>query len=147
MSMQPQPLGVASQSHPIRERSAKLDLGLTYWPRGADFLRLRMTVHYDPLWKLRKPERLQLEITRADGSYDLKTFVVEPNVSSEVWFYPWNDTELAHYFDADEMQWRTTPRSAITQLRLLVTPMDWVSQPPDSITIESADAVTVSMAH
>ncbi len=69
---------------------------------GADFLRLRLTARYGPLWKLRKPERLQLEITRADGSRDLQSFVVEPNVSSEVWFYPWNQAELANYFAADE---------------------------------------------
>src|ERR1019366_9033086 len=146
ISMQALPLGLAAQTYLIRERSAKLDLGVPYWPAGADFLRLRMTVHYGPLWKLRKPERLQLEITRADGSHDLRTFVVEPNVSSEVWFYLWNGTDLAHYFDADEMQWRPTPRSAITQLRLWVTPLDWVSQKPDSIEVESADAVKVSMA-
>lgn len=145
IAMQPLPLGVPAQTYPIRERSARVDLGVPYWPAGADFLRLRMTVHYSPLWKLRKPERLQLEITRADGSHDLKTFVVEPNVSSEVWFYPWNEKDLAHYFDADEIQWRTTPRSAITQLRLLLTPLDWVSQQPDAIVIESADAVKVSM--
>jgi hypothetical protein len=145
ISRQPMPLGFPAQAYPIRECSAQIDLGLSYWPSGADFLRLRMTVHYGPLWKVRKPERLQLEITRADGSSDVKTFVVEPNVSSEVWFYPWNDSELANYFGADETQWRTAPHSAITRLRLLVTPWDWVSQQPESITIESADAVTVSM--
>ena len=146
ISMQVMPLGLPSQARPIHERSTQMDLGLPYWPSGADFVRLRMNVHYGPLWKLRKPERLQLEITRADGSSDVKTFVVEPNLSSEVWFYPWNDSELANYFGADQMQWRTAPRSAITRLRLLVTPWDWVSQQPESITIESADAVAVSMA-
>ncbi len=146
ISMQALPLGFAAQTYPIHERSATVDLGVPYWPANADFLRLRMTVHYGPLWKLRKPECLQLEITRADGSHDLRTFVVEPNVTSEVWFYPWNGTGLAHYFDADEIQWRTSPRSAITQLRLWVTPLDWVSQKPDSIVIESADALQVSMA-
>ena len=94
ISLQAMPLGLPSQARPIDQRSAQMDLGLPYWPSGADFLRLRMNVHYGPLWKLRKPERLQLEITRADGSFDVKTFVVEPNVSSEVWFYPWNDSEL-----------------------------------------------------
>ena len=146
ISMQPLPLGLAAQTHPIQERSATVNLGIQYWPAGTDFLRLRMTVHYSPLWKLRKPERLQLEITRADGSHDLKKFVVEPNVTSEVWFYPWNEPELAYYFDADEIRWRTTPRSAITQLRLLVTPLDLASQQPDSIVVESADAMKVSMA-
>jgi hypothetical protein len=146
ISMQPMPLGLAAQAHPILERRANVDLGLPYWPTGADFLRLRMTVHYSPLWKLRKPERLQLEITRADGSHDLKKFVVEPNVTSEVWFYPWNEPDLASYFDADETRWHTTPRSAITQLRILVTPLDWVSQQPDSIVVEAADAMKVSIA-
>ena len=146
ISMPAMPLGLPSQARPILERSTQIDLGLSYWPSGADFLRLRMNVRYGPLWKVRKPERMQLEITRADGSSDVKTFVVEPNVSSEVWFYPWNDSELSQYFGADEMQWRMGTRSAITRLRLLVTPWDWVSQQPESVTIESADAVTVSMA-
>jgi hypothetical protein len=146
ISVQPLPLGFAAQTYPIRERSAKIDLDLPYWPNGADFLRLRLTAHYSPLWKLRKPERLQLEIGRADGSHDLKTFVVDPNVPSDVWFYPWSQADLAHYFSGDELQWRTAQRPAITQLRVLVTPFDWVSQQPDSIVIESADAVKVSLA-
>ncbi len=147
ISTQPQPLTIVAQSYPIRDRSSVVDLGNPVWPvDGADFLRLRLTARYGPLWKLRKPERLQLEITRADGSRDLQSFVVEPNVSSEVWFYPWNPADLAYYFDADEGRWRTSPRPAITHLRLLVTPLDWVSQPPESIVIESADAVRFSMA-
>ena len=102
-------------------------------------------VRYGPPWKLRKPERLQLEITRADGSRDLQSFVVEPNISPEVWFYPWNQADLADYFDADESRWRSSPCPAITHIRLLVTPLDWVSQQPESIVIESADAVRMSM--
>ena len=146
MSAQPLPLTVAAQSYPIRERSSVVDLGDPLWPiDGADFLRLRLTARYAPLWKLRKPERLQLEITRADGSRDLQSFVVEPNVSSEVWFYPWNQTDLASYFAANENRWRTGSRPPITHLRLLVTPLDWVSQQPDSIVIESAATVRLGM--
>jgi len=146
ISMQPLPLVVVAQSYPIRERSSAVDLGDPAWPiDGADFLRLRLTVRYGPLWKLRKPERLQLEITRADGSSELRGFVVEPNVSSEVWFYPWTQVNLARYFDGDEARWRTSPRPAITHLRLLATPLDWFSQQPDSIVIESADAVRMSI--
>ena len=145
--MQARPLLMAGKSFAIHDRSSVLDLGDPAWPvESGDFLRLRVNVHYGPMLKLRKPERLQLEITRADGSQDVRAFVVEPNVLSDVWIYPWNEPDLAHYFGADEMQWRTSPRPAITQLRLLVTPVDWVSQQPDSIVIESADAVTVSMA-
>jgi hypothetical protein len=146
IALQPLPLTVAAQRHPVRERSTVIDLGDPAWPiDGADFLRLGLTVRYGPLWKLRKPERLQLEITRADGSRDLQSFVVEPNVSSEVWFYPWNQTDLAHYFDADERRWRTSPRPAVTHLRLLITPLDWVSQQAESVAIESAVAVRMSM--
>jgi hypothetical protein len=148
ISMQARPLLVAAKSFAIHDRNSVLDLGDPAWPvEGGDFLRLRVNVHYGPLLKLRKPERLQLEITRADGSHDVRAFVVEPNRLSDVWIYPWNEPDLAHYFDADEIQWRTATRPAITQLRLLATPVDWVSQQPDSIVIESADAVTVSMAH
>ena len=131
---------------PIHERSSSLDLGDPAWPvDGGDFLRLRVNVHYGFMLKLRKPERLQLEITRADGSRDVRAFVVEPNVPSEVWVYPWADSDLSGYFGADETQWRSGPRPPITHLRLLLTPVDWVSQQPDSIVIESADAVKISM--
>jgi len=146
ISLQPTPLTVVPQEYPIHERSSVVDLGNPLWPvDGADFLRLHLTARYGPLWKLRKPERLQLEITRADGSRDVQSFVVEPNVSSEVWFYPWNQADLGHYFAGDETRWRAGTRPAITHLRLLVTPLDWVSQRPDSIMIESADAVRMSM--
>jgi hypothetical protein len=147
ISMQPLPLAVAAQKHPIRERSSVIDLGNPAWPiDGADFLRLRLTVRYSLLWKLRKPERLQLEITRADGSRDLQSFVVEPNVASEVWFYPWGQADLAHYFAADEVHWRNNPRPAIVHLRLLVKTLDWVSQQPSAIVIESADGIRMSLA-
>ncbi len=52
-------------------------------------------------------------------------------MSSEVWFYPWNQADLADYFAADESRWRSGPRPAITHLRLLVTPLDWVSAKPE----------------
>jgi len=147
ITLQPLPLMVAVQSYPIGKRSWAVDLGDPAWPiDGADFLRLRLTARYGPLWKLRKPERLQLEITRSDGSRDLQSFVVEPNVSSEVWFYPWDQADLARYFAADESRWRISPPPPITHLRLLVTPLDWVSQQANSIALESADAVRMSTA-
>ena len=145
--MHTQSLNLAGQSFPIRQRSSVLDLGVPAWPSGrSDFLRLRITAHYSFWWRLRKPERLQLEITRADGSRDEKGFLVEPNVSSEIWFYPWSDADLAPYFAADETRWRTDPRPPITHLRLLAMPLDWVSQKPDSISIDAADAVRFTMA-
>ncbi len=141
IAFQARPLGLPSQTYPITERSSATNLGAPNWPSGIDFIRLRMTVQYPIWWKLRKPERLQLEITRADGSRDLQWFIVQPNVSSEVWFYPWDGPDLAAYFKADDGQWRTSSRSPVTLLRILATPLDWVSQQPESISIESAEAV------
>ncbi|MGC2110743.1 MAG: hypothetical protein WA655_14580 [Candidatus Korobacteraceae bacterium] len=147
ISTQSTPIGLLPQTHPIEQRSAVVNLGAPSWPADADFLRLRMTVHYGILWKLLKPERLQLEITRADGSRDLRTFVIEPNLSSEVWFYPWDERELARYFDSDESRWRTALRSPITQLRLLTSPFDSISQQPDAVSIKAADAISLRTAH
>jgi len=146
ISMQEYPLALPARSYPIRQPSATIDLGAPQWPiGGADFLRLRMKVSYSPLWKLRKPERLQLEITRADGSRTLRSFVAEPNVESEVWFYPWDEADLMRYFDADESRWRSSFRPAITELRLIVSPLDWFSQKAESVRIEATDAVRFSV--
>jgi len=146
IAMQAQPLGLPARSYDIAERSSVTAIGAPNWPSGFDFVRLRITVHYPFWWKLRKPERLQLKITRANGTRDLQWFVVQPNVSTEVWFYPWSGPDLARYFDADESRWRLSSRPAITDLRVLATPLDWVSQQPESIVIESADAVRLTMA-
>jgi hypothetical protein len=141
ISMQEYPLALPARTYTLDQPTVAISLGAPQWPAtgAADFLRLRMKVRYGPLWKLRKPERLQLEITRADGSRSLRTFVVEPGVSSDIWFYPWDEADLTRYFDADESHWRAGARPAITNLRLLVTPFDWFSQPVKSVTIESAD--------
>jgi hypothetical protein len=71
--------------------------------------------------------------------------VIAPNVSTELWFYPWSAPDLVHYFESDESHWHTGPRSSITGLRLIATPLDWVSQTPDAIVLDSADAVTLRM--
>jgi len=145
ISMQAQTLGLAAQRFPIRERSSVVDVGSPIWPAGADFLRLRLTVRYRFWWKLRKPENMEVEITRADGSTELRSFIAQPNVSSEIWLYPWNQPDLASYLDADETHWRTTPRPAITRLRIVLTPWDWVSVAPSAIELEAADSVRIDM--
>lgn len=146
IAMEAQPLNISAHSFPIETRSSVFDLGNPAWPvNGADFIRLHLTIHYDFWWRLRKPESLQLEITRADGSSDLKSFVLQPNATSEIWFFPWSEADLAGYFDANQTHWRSNPRPAITRLRLWVTPFDWVSQQPHSIAIDSADVVTLTM--
>jgi len=145
ISMEAQTLGLAAQTYPINQRRSVLDLGVPDWPSGADFLRLRLTVHYPFWWKLRKPERLQLEISRTDGTIELRWFVAPPNVSAELWFYPWSPPDLVRYLDADESRWRGTSRPGITRLRLVATPLDWVSVVPVAITVEAADAMRMSM--
>jgi hypothetical protein len=147
ISSQLRPLHASLESYPVRKRSSVLDLGDIAWPAdGADFVRLRIKAHYSLWWKLRKPSRLVLELEHADGSYERKPFIVDPNVSSEVWFYPWNDAELSAYFNADESGWRPGSRPAVTRLRLLVMPLDWVSVQPDSIDVQSAEAVRMSVS-
>ena len=143
--MQTQALGLTSQTFPIRERSSVVDLGTPNWPVGADFLRLRLTVRYGFWWRLLKRETMQLDITRADGSRELRWFIVQPNVSSEIWLYPWSPADLTRYFDANESHWRTTPRPAITRVRIVATPMDWISVTPDAIVLEAAESVRVNM--
>ena len=146
ITMQTQSLGLAAQTYAISQRSSTTDLGSPNWPGGFDFLRLRLTVHYPLWWKLRKPERLQLEISRADGSREFQWMLIQPNVATDVWFYPWEAPDLAAYFSADEKQWRPNSRSAIIGLRLWATPLDWVSQQPEAITVEAADAVRLSLS-
>ncbi|HUK43020.1 MAG TPA: hypothetical protein VLW48_01115 [Candidatus Bathyarchaeia archaeon] len=142
ISSQVFPLSLQVHTYPVDGRSAAIELGAPEWPAGgADFLRLRMKLRYSPLWKLRKPERLQLEITRTDGSRSLRSFVLEPNVETDVWFYPWDEADLALFFDSHEETWRMSPRPAIANLRLIVSPLDWFSQEPESVTIGAADAV------
>ena len=148
ITMQEIPLTLTAGNYPVTSAPDTIDLGAPNWPSsGADFLRLRLRMKYSPLWKLRKPARLQLEITLANDTRLLRTFVVEPNVTSEVWFYPGNEADLINYFNADDSSWRSVPRLAVTDLRLIVTPMDWFSQMPQSVTIDSADAVRVSLSH
>ena len=146
ISVASQSLGLPLQTYPVAERASAIDLGSPIWPAGYDFLRLRLNVRYPFWWKLRKPSRMQLEITRADGRTELQWFVAEPGVTTEVWFYPWSPSELVHYFEADAGRWRPGVHPAITRLRVLVTPWDWVSVQPGSIVVESADAIRIDMA-
>ena len=147
ISMRVQPLQLPLRSYPIRARSLQVvDLGRPAQPGNADFLRLRLTAHYSPWWKVRKPALLMLEIEHPDGIYGSKTFLVEPNVSSEVWFYPGDEAELAQYFSADAKQWRAGVRPPINGLRVLVMPFDWVSIQPQAIELEAADLVSFEMS-
>lgn len=146
ITMTVRPLLLQRTNFSVTDRESMFDLGVPNWPAdGADFVRLRLKINYGPQWKLRKPEKMQLEITRANGSRELKTFIAEPNVATDVWIYPWTEEQLGNYFQADESLWRPGSRSVIVGLRLFLTPLDWVSQTPQSVTIEAADAVRFDM--
>lgn len=147
ITMHVEPLNLPNRSYLIGARSSDLDIGTPAWPdRGADFLRLRLTVHYSPWWKVRKPSLLMLEVGRPDAIYESTPFLIEPNVSSEVWFYPGDATDLTRYFNSDQNQWRIGSRSPITGLHVLVIPYDWISVRPDVIELQAADAVRFEMA-
>ena len=53
---------------------------------------------------------------------------------------------MAEYFSNDESDWRTRNRPALVSVQLLVTPFDWLSVVPNSVTVESIDAVQVSFS-
>jgi hypothetical protein len=128
------------------KRSTLLDLGTVTWPTaGADFLRLKLRVDYPLWWRLRKPSCLTMQMSFADGSQKSVQFVVEPNRSSDVWVYPWDDKEMGRYFLPDESQWRLENRPALVRLELLITPFDWISVRPRSVSIESVEGVRISL--
>ncbi len=130
----------------ISKRSTSLDLGTVAWPpAGADFLRLRLRVDYPQWWRLRKPSCLTMEMSFADGSQKSVQFVVEPNRTSVVWIYPWDDKGMGRYFLVDESQWHPESRPALVGIKLLITPFDWISVRPSSVSIDSVEAVRLGL--
>jgi hypothetical protein len=130
----------------VNRRSTAIDLGQIRWPaEGADFLKLRVRVNYPPWWRLRKPSRLTLVISLADGSQKPVGFVVEPDRATDVWIYPWNHYEMGRYFLPDESEWRPVEHPAVTALKLLITPHDWISVVPNSVSVERVETVRLGL--
>ena len=130
----------------ISKRTTSVDLGVvTSAPGDTDFVKLRLAVDYPLRWRLLKPSCLTMQMSFADGSKKSVQFVVEPNRTSDVWVYPWNDKEMRRYFLPDETQWRQETRPALVKLELLITPFDWISVRPRSVSIESVDAVRLGL--
>ncbi len=130
----------------ITRRSTSLELGPVHWPdAGVDFIKLRLRVRYPPWWLLRKPSKLALNVSFDDGSEQATEFLVPPNRTTDVWFYPWDGRELANYFSPDSTQWRLPRRPVPTRLTLRVNPFDWVSVIPSSVEIQAAEAVRLDM--
>ncbi len=130
----------------ISKRSTAVDIAQVHWPgEGADFLKLRLRVNYPPWWRLRKPSKLTLQMSFADGTVKSVEFVLQPNHASDVWIYPWDDKDMGKYFFSDESQWRSQGRSALNRLTLFITPFDEVSVVPRSVSVESVEAVRIGL--
>jgi hypothetical protein len=128
----------------ITKRQTWVDLGQIHWPAaGADFLKFRFRVDYAPWWKLRKPSSLAMVMSFADRSWQLAYFVAEPNHDSEVWVYPGDPKQEGGYFSSDDSRWPAG--SPPIRVKLLITPLDWISVSPESVSVEEVDAVRVSL--
>jgi hypothetical protein len=146
LSFSEQPVGNPAGPLRITRRSSVLDFGQIRWPsEGADFLKLRVRLNYPFWWRVRKPSKLTLRIFLADGSGRSLEFVVEPNRTSDVWIYPWDDRQLGSYFQANESEWRPYSQPPVVGMQLFITPFDWISVVPESIGVEEVDAVRVSL--
>jgi hypothetical protein len=131
---------------PVTKRSTVLDLGPIHWPAaGADFLKLRLRLDYPAWWRVRKPSCLTLRMLFADGSKKSIQFVVEPNRSTDIWVYPWDDRSMGDYFQQNEADWPRQSHPALVAMNLLITPFDWISVVPNSAMIESIEAIRWSI--
>ncbi|HUK43481.1 MAG TPA: hypothetical protein VLW48_03455 [Candidatus Bathyarchaeia archaeon] len=130
----------------IRKRSSSIDLAVHgQLAAGSDFLKMHLRASYPIWWRLRKPSKLALKLSFADGAEKIVQFVIEPNQASDIWIFPWDSLTMADYFSVDEGQWRRGRRPALVGLKLLVNPYDWLSVLPSSITIDKIEAVQLKM--
>ncbi len=130
----------------VTKRKTSLELGSIDWPpAGADFLKLRLQVNYPPWWRLRKPSCLTLQMSFANGSEKSLQFLIQPNHATDIWVYPWSDQEMGRYFSANEADWPREGRSPLSRLSLLITPFDWISVVPGSVSVEGVAAVRIDL--
>lgn len=132
--------------YPLK-RGILIDLGaLEPWPENADFLKLKLTVGYAIWWQILKPSRLTVDVQLADGTHKITPVVVQPNQASEIWIYPWHETQLTRYFSDNPVDWRDPALATpVSRLALRVTPIDWLSVIPSSIRVESVEAVGLAL--
>jgi hypothetical protein len=122
-----------------------IDIGTVEWPEGADFLKLRMTIGYPFTWRLRKVSQLSIFLQLADGSVKQVNIVVAPDTPTDVWLYPWDETQLSAFFSSSETDWHMKKRPPVTGVRLYIKKYDWYSQLPTRVTVQAADAVRLEM--
>ena len=135
-----------SGSVAVAGEGAAIRLGPVHWPTtGADFVKLRLRVEYPPWWRIRKPSAIALNISFNDGTKKTIAFVVQPNHTSDVWFYPWDDRSMVGYFSPNPALWKLGTRASLTDITLTIVPFDWISVFPKSVTIQSIDAIRLGM--
>jgi hypothetical protein len=134
------PLKLPATGYPIHSRRTRLDLGEVDWPGAdADFLKLRLTIHYPMWWRLSKPSHVTVELRHADGTVKSIWAVVAPNTPYSLWLYPWQEQELGSYFAAHRPG--KGNHSPVTHLSLKIDPYDWLSVRPSAVTVHGVDAV------
>ena len=109
-----------------------------------DLLRLQLIVHYPLYWHFFKPWRLAVLVYLANGTSIWTYAVLPPNRVAEVWVSPWEPT-LGNYFSPDYRDWHARIHPPISRIRIAVSPMDWISPKPSSISVRSVDAVKLSL--
>ncbi len=116
------------------------------WPADADLLKISLLLDYPLSWHLRKPWQLLVEVHRADGTEKIVPAIVPPGRLSEIWIYPWMEQQLKNYFSSSTAEWRLNgSRSPVTELRIKVKRMDWISVRPLNIRIDKLQAVKLSL--
>ncbi len=120
-----------------------IDLGAVNWPATAEFLKLQMTLHYAPWWRLRRPARIAVEVELADGSTKRTQIVLPPNQASDVWIYPWEEQTLGAFLSPDSSLWRKPVGAPVTGIRLYIEKNDRIAMLPASISVHGAEAVAL----
>jgi len=145
LSFVQEPMVSAGSRVLVRKRHASVELPIRRVEAGADFLKLRLQVTYPLWWRIRKPSKLALQLSFDNGTEKTIAFVLQPNRTTDVWMYPWDEKEMGSYFAADRSAWPSGKRPNIVGLTLLVAPYDWLSVAPNSVTIEGVQAVRLEM--
>ena len=136
-------LGLAERSIGVTGKSQVIDLGPLSWPQQADFVKLRLTLHYSPFWKVRKPSQIAVEVELADGSRKRTQVIAPPNTPCDIWVYPWKEEDLADYLDADAANWRKHAGPPVVRVRIIFERNDWFAMMPDRVTVEGGESVAL----
>jgi hypothetical protein len=116
------------------------------WPADYDFLKLRLRVDYPLWWRLTKPASPSITIRHADGSEKTFRIALPPNTATDLWIYPWDESQLRNYFDSDEAAWRIgRPRAPVSAVSLQFQRLDWLSATPERLRIYTVDAVRLRL--